>query len=376
MLDNFKQNRRGCRPPPLDQYGVIMIEEVKTYSNVDELDECVSERETRSQWIILGLVVVLTITFILCLFIGPSSITWTDVLDVFNGNGTWTSHYIVYNLRIPRSACAALVGAGLAIAGMAMQAMFKNPMASPSVLGLSSGASFGASMALAFGIGAFAGAFAVPAMAFIFCLITMLLVYSIAMTRYGTPVTLLLLSGIAVGAFFNGLTSFVQYLVEPDVLQSVVYWTMGSFNRCTWDSLKIGFLIIGFGIALILLRVKELNLISLGEEQAESLGVNIRQTRLMLLVGTSLTVGGCVAISGSIGFVGLIIPHVCRAICGPNHKLLAPLCILSGAIFMMLMDLISKTITSSELPVGILTALLGAPFFVYIMRKKKNEIWG
>ncbi len=354
-----------------------MTIEQDDYAKKEKLSKDLLKKNERSQWAILALILGVVLTFVLCMFIGPSSLTWSDILNSLQGKGTWTSDYILYNIRIPRSACVAFVGAGLSIAGMAMQAMFKNPMASPSVLGLSSGASFGASLAIAFGIGGFLGSFTVPVMAFIFCFITMFLVYSLAVTRYGTPITLLLLSGVAVGAFFSGLTSLVQYLVEPDILQGVVYWTMGSFNRCTWDSLKLGAVVIGAGIVMICLCLKELNLISLGEEQAESLGVNIRKTRILLLIGTSLTVGGCVAISGAIGFVGLIIPHICRALCGPNHIYLAPMCILSGAIFLMIMDLIAKSITiTGELPIGILTSLLGAPFFVYIMRKKKNEIWG
>jgi iron complex transport system permease protein len=278
---------------------------------------------------------------------------------------------------MPRTACAAVVGAGLSIAGMAMQAMFKNPMASPSILGLSSGASFGACLVLAFGVGGFIGTYAVPTMAFIFCFITMFLVYGLATTKYGVPTVLLLLSGVAVGAFFSGLTSFIQYIVNSDTLSGIVYWTMGSFGRCGWDSFQIALVTIGAGAGLILFCAKELNLISLGEEQATTLGVNIRRVRWTLLIGTSLAVGGSVAICGVIGFVGLIIPHVFRSVGGPNHYTLAPLCILGGGIFMMVMDVTSKTIMSAgEIPVGVLTALLGAPFFIYIMRKHKNDIWG
>lgn len=354
-----------------------MIDEHKTYESSEELGETLKRKEERAQWIILGLIVCILAIYVACLFIGPSSITYKQVIDSLTGNGTWGSDYIVFQLRMSRTACAALVGAGLSVAGMAMQAMFRNPMASPSILGLSSGASFGASIAIAFGLGGFIGTFSVPFMAFVFCFITMILVYGLAMTRHGTPTILLLLSGVAVGAFFSGLTSFIQYIVEPDILQGVVYWTMGSFNRCTWDSFIIGLIVIGAGIAMICLCIRELNLISLGEDQAESLGVNIRRTRILLLIGTALTVGGSVAISGVIGFVGLIIPHMCRAMGGPNHTLLTPLCILTGAIFMMLMDAVAKSIAfTGELPVGILTSLLGAPFFVYIMRKKKNELWG
>lgn len=347
------------------------------YDSADDLGKDMSATESRALYTILLLLVSLVVVYVVCLFVGQSTMTAQDVIDTLLGGGTWGTHYNVFTLRMPRIACAAIVGAGLSVAGMAMQAMFKNPMASPSILGLSSGASFGASLAIAFGFGAFAGSFSVPIMSFVFCFITLMLVYGLAVTRYGTPVTLLLLSGVAVGALFSGMTSFIQYIVEPDVLQGVVYWTMGSFNRCHWDSFWIALIVVGAGVALICLCVRELNLISLGEEQAKMLGVNIRRTRIMLLLGTSLAVGGSVAVSGAIGFVGLIIPHVCRAIGGPNHKFMAPLCILAGAVFMMIMDAVSNSITSTGvLPVGILTSMLGAPFFIYIMRKKKNEIWG
>ena len=347
------------------------------YDSADLLEEDISRMEGRAYWAIVLLVVALAVTYVACLFVGQSSMTAKDVIDTLLGGGSWGDHYNVFVLRMPRIACAAIVGAGLSVAGMAMQAMFKNPMASPSILGLSSGASFGASLAIAFGFGAFAGSFSIPIMAFVFCFLTLLMVYGLAVTRYGTPVTLLLLSGVAVGAFFGGMTSFIQYVVEPDILQGVVYWTMGSFNRCYWDSFWIVLIVVGIGVAMICTRLRELNLISLGEDQAQTLGVNVKRTRIILLIGTSLAVGGSVAVSGTIGFVGLIIPHICRAIGGPNHKFMAPLCILAGAVFMMIMDAVSNSISfTGVLPVGILTSLLGAPFFVYIMRKRKNEIWG
>ncbi|AMK14211.1 iron ABC transporter permease protein [methanogenic archaeon mixed culture ISO4-G1] len=335
------------------------------------------KRDERSFLIMVTLCISIVVLFVVCLMFGAASYTIEDVLAVFRGEGDWGITYIVYNLRIPREICALVVGAGLSIAGVGMQAMFRNPMASPSVLGLSSGASFGACLALAFGIGSFLGGYPVPIMAFIFCFVTMFLVYGLATTRYGTPVTLLLLSGIAVGALFSGMTSFVEYIVESDVLQGIVFWTMGGFSRCFWSQVSMGCPIIILGILMIAVCHRELNLISLGEEQAESLGVNIRRTRFMLLIGTSLAVGGSVAISGVIGFVGLIIPHVCRALCGPNHKMLIPMSILVGAVFMILMDTLAKTIMApAEMPVGILTSLLGAPFFIYIMRKKRAEFWG
>ena len=337
----------------------------------------IEKKEKRAIWIILALIIAIMVAFVLCLLAGAARYSVSQIIDVLFSRGTWGATYVIKEIRIPREICALVVGAGLSVSGMAMQAMFRNPMASPSVLGLSSGASFGACLALAFGVGSFLGGYPVAMMAFIFCFLTMFLVYGLATTRFGTPTTLLLLSGIAVSALFSGLTSLIQYLVEPDVLQGIVFWTMGSFSRCLWTQVEMGLPVIIVGIIMIAFCSKELNLISLGEEQAKSLGVNIRRTRFLLLIGTSLAVGGSVAICGVIGFVGLIIPHVCRALCGPNHKILIPMCIFTGALFMLIMDTLAKSIIApQELPVGVLTSLLGAPFFIYIMRKRKNEFWG
>lgn len=325
---------------------------------------------------VLGLSAVLV--YIACLFLGTVGLSFGDVIDVFRGRASWSDEYIVETLRMPRVACAAIVGAGLSIAGMAMQALFRNPMASPSVLGLSSGASFGACLALGLGIGGFMGTFGVSAMAFIFCFITILLVYGLASTRHGVPTVLLLLSGIAVGTLFSGLSALIQYFVDKDALANIVYWTMGSFGKCTWTSVWIALVTVGAGVFIIAYCSRELNLLSLGEEQARSLGINLRRTRTAILVGTALAVGGSVAISGVIGFVGLIIPHICRAVMGPNHVYLWPVCCLAGALFLMIMDLASRLVAMStgSIPVGILTSLIGAPFFIYIMRKKKDELWG
>ncbi len=339
-----------------------------------EIAENQKKKEEKVLFITLVLIICTIVGFFVSLLVGSNSYPPETMIDTILGKGTWGSYFVLHNLRIPRSLCVIAVGAGLSIAGVAMQSLFKNPMASPSILGLSSGASFGASLSIAFGIGAIFGSLSTPIMAFVFCMITMLLVYGLSVTRYGTPVTLLLLSGVAVGAFFSGMTSFIQYVVEPDILQGVVYWTLGSFSRSSWTSVYYGIPTIIIGIIMIAMCHKELNLISLGEEQAKTLGINIRRTRILLLIGTSLCVGGAVAIAGVIGFVGLIIPHVCRAMVGPNHSILIIVSIFTGAIFMLIMDCICRYL--GEIPVGVLTSLLGAPFFIYIMRKKKSEFWG
>ncbi|MCQ2069676.1 MAG: iron ABC transporter permease [archaeon] len=342
----------------------------------NDLDEIVRQKRSKSIFVIIFLIII-TATICFCsIFVGYADISPREVIEVWMGKGNWQNTYIVEQIRMPRIACSAVVGAGLAVAGMAMQALFKNPLASPSVLGISSGAAFGANLAIAFGIGAFFGSYSVSVMAFICCFITLLVVFAIATTRHGTTTILLLLAGVAVGSFFGGMTSFLQYFVDDaDVLQSMVYWSMGSFAKCDWLDFKVSLIIVGVGVAVIMLRSKELNLLTLGDEQAKALGVNIPLTRTLVLLADALIVGGCVAISGTIGFVGLIIPHIFRTLVGPNHSYLGIICVFAGAIFMMVMDIIARNSMATEVPIGVLTSLLGAPFFVYIMRKKRNEIW-
>jgi len=322
-------------------------------------------------------VIAVAVSFIVAMYVGPSGFSVAEIFSLLTGNGNSSDVHVVQNIRLPRILCCAIVGAALSVSGLAMQGLFRNPMASPSVLGVSSGAAFGASLAMGFGIGAVFGSYAVPVMAFIFCFGTMFLVYLLARTSGGVSIAMLLLAGIAVGAFFNGMVSMIQYMVDERTLPGIVYWLMGSFERCGWSSFQLALLPITVGIVLIWLRSNELNLISLGEEQAENLGVNVKATRIILLVGASLAVAGAVSISGIIGFVGLIIPHIFRMIVGPNHKILLPLCVIGGAAFLMVMDAVSRFVISpNELPIGILTALLGAPFFIYIMRTKRKFMMG
>ncbi len=346
-------------------------------SSFDDLDTYRRKARRRSALVIASVIATFIISFFLCICLGNYTISVSDVLAAIMGNGDPGSVNIVQNVRLPRVVCAAMVGAALSVAGLAMQSLFKNPMASPSVLGISHGASFGASIAIAFGFGAAAlGSFATPVMAFVMCFATMLLVYVIARTKYGISTVTLLLAGIAVGAFFSGLVSLIQYIADEDALAEIVYWTMGSFNKITnWEPFYLSLVPITAGILGLALIYRELNLISAGEEQAANMGVNVNRMRIVAIVCTSLCVAGSVSVAGTIGFVGLIVPHMLRMIAGPNHKLLVPLCMFGGAAFLMLMDTISKVGFDTPLPVGILTSILGAPFFIYILKTRKKEIW-
>jgi len=351
----------------------------------DSQIESIFRRSNKRKAIVISLsLVILILTILIAISVGTMRMSLREVIDVLFFGRTYVdgpfgpvdAHNIVFNLRLPRVLCAAFIGAALAIAGASLQGLFRNPMASPSVIGISNGAAFGACLAMVLGFSLASGTLAIPSMAFIFSFITLFLVYFMARTKLGVPITMLLLSGIAIGAFFSGLVSLLQYVSPEQQLGGVVFWLMGSIAQCGWTQFQIIILPILIGSIILIFFSKDLNLLSLGDDQAKSLGVNVERTRIIMLCATSLVVAGAVSVSGVIGFVGLIVPHIFRMLLGPDHRLLLPSSLIGGAIFLVIIDTISRTIIPGELPVGIITALLGAPFFLYILRTRKKEVWG
>ncbi len=337
------------------------------------------QRAKYARWsaIVVSLIGALLVTIVVSLSIGVVSIPFDQVISILMGGGSERDSFIIWNLRLPRVLLGAIVGASLAVAGAAMQGLFRNPMASPSVIGISAGAAFGASLALVLGVSWASGAFAIPAMAFLFGFLTLFLVYAVSRDRRGyVPVETLLLAGIAIGALFNALVSALQYFAG-DQLSGVVFWLMGGLNNATWDQVVISLPMVIAGCAIILVLARELNAIMVGEEQAGNLGINVNRVRMLLLLAASLVTAIAVSVAGTIGFVGLIIPHVLRILVGPDHRVLLPSSIIGGAIFMIATDTMARTIISpAELPVGIITSLLGAPFFIYLlMARKKSMGW-
>lgn len=337
------------------------------------------QRYKVARWTIILAILVLAlfVTIVACLSIGVISIPLNQVITVLLGGGSETERFVIINLRLPRIILAAIVGASLAIAGATMQGLFRNPMASPSVLGISSGAAFGASLAIVLGISWTSGAFAIPAMAFIFSFVTLFLVYAVSRNRSGyVPVETLLLAGIAIGSLFSALVSAMQYFAG-DQLSGVVFWMMGGLDEATWDQVLISITPVILGASVIMVLSRDLNAMMVGEEQAGNLGINVNQVRLVLLLAASLVTAMAVSVSGVIGFVGLIIPHVVRILVGPDHRILLPASVISGALFLILTDTLARTIIApAELPVGIITSLLGAPFFIYLlMSRKKSMGW-
>lgn len=279
--------------------------------------------------------------------------------------------FVVFNVRIPRIILAAMVGAGLSISGSALQGTFQNPLVSPDLLGVSSGAGFGAALGILLtgGLG-----LSTPILSLALGLTSVILVFFLAGSKNGTGTLSVVLGGIIVSSIFSALISLIKYVADSsETLPAITFWQMGSFANATYRDIGIASIPVMGGIAgLYLLRWK-INLLSLGDEDCFTLGINPNATRWLVILFATLTTAGSVTVSGVIGWVGLVIPHICRRLVGVNHGHLLPASCLTGAIFMILVDTAARNLTSAEIPIGILTALIGAPFFAFIYNRSRKE---
>jgi len=324
------------------------------------------------------LLVTLFLTLFFALMVGPVNIPPLTIFQIlFNiSPASWPPGYatIVIDIRLPRILLGALVGSALAVAGTTMQAIFRNPMASPYILGISSGAAFGAALAFVLGLNILLGISAVTLLAFLFTLLTTYLVYTIAKGGERTSVETLLLTGIAVGSFFSALVSLLMY-ISGEKLSTIWFWLMGGLWASDWNKLLFITPMIIFGIVALSLVSLHLNLLLMGEETALNLGLEVETFKKIIIILASLITAAAVSVCGIIGFIGLIIPHMMRILVGPDHRILLPSSCLVGAIFLVWVDTLARTIIAPvELPVGIITALFGAPFFLYLLRKRKKMI--
>jgi iron complex transport system permease protein len=285
----------------------------------------------------------------------------------FNFLGNPLDQKIILDYRLPRTLLSMLVGAGLAAAGCSLQAIFRNPLADPYILGVSSGASVGAAFVILLGI---ASTINIMFAAFAFAILTSWVVYRIGKTEAGIPVYSMLLAGVAMAAFLTGLTSLLIYISAFDMYK-IVFWIMGGFWTANWLKVQVVVLPIIASSLYLILSSWNLNAILLGEEHAISVGIDVEGFKRRVIATSSLLTSSAVSVSGVIGFVGLITPHAMRLLVGENNRTLLPASLLAGAAFMPFVDLVSRTITSGEVPVGIITALLGAPFFLYLLRRSR-----
>ncbi len=297
-------------------------------------------------------------------------------LGVALSPGDWSlsQQQIVWRVRMPRVLLAALAGSGLALVGVAMQAMVRNPLADPYLLGVSSGASVGAVLVLALGALAFAGELALPLGAFGGALIACTAVYFLAMSGGRLLASRLILGGVAIAYCLGGLTSLIVMTSgQRDLANSVLVWTMGSLAGARWDDLGLPALLLLAGIALLLAQARTLNALLAGEETAATLGVDTTRTRRWMFVLVSLVTGVLVALTGPIGFVGLVVPHVARMLVGAEHRRVLPVSALVGAIFLVWVDVVSRvSFAPAELPVGVITSLIGGPFFVWMLYQRRT----
>ncbi len=279
---------------------------------------------------------------------------------------------VIFEVRLPRILTSATVGAGLAVSGAVFQGILLNPLADPYTLGVSAGAAFGASCALLFGFSLF-GPYTVPVFAFISACATLFFVIYLSSTAGGISSNNLILSGVIVTAILSAAISFLKYLAQEKV-SIIIFWLLGSFASSTWLDFGLTLILLIIGQSIFIYYARDLNIICLGSRSASSLGINAARTRIVLLVSGSLLAAACVSVSGIIGFIGLLVPHMMRFLVGPDHTRLLPLSLLGGATLLAGADTITRAVLPSEVPIGVLTALIGGPFFCYIFRKRQTAI--
>ena len=311
-------------------------------------------------WLLL-LAVVLAAAMLGCSMLGVVHFGWDEM---------WQSS-IFWNLRAPRIVLSVLVGAALSVCGAAYQSVFRNPLTDPYVLGISSGASVGAAVAMLLGLEAYM--LGVGACALVTGLLTIVVIYRIASIGNRMHTTTLLLTGVCITFLMSAVISFIMVL-RQDKMDSIIFWTMGSFASASWTEVAIVAPVVAVGIGIVLYYSRDLNLLLAGSETARSLGVEVERVKRVLLLSTTLMVAFCVATCGVIGFVGLVVPHCLRLVLGPDNRRIVPCAIFAGGLFMLLCDTLARTLLMpAELPVGSLTALAGAPLFIYLLYKNKKR---
>ncbi len=335
-------------------------------------------------WVPL-LLAILLVTVLVSVSVGSANIDLKTVFLILLSkipligdrmDETWkaSTETIVWNIRMPRIVLAILVGAALALAGAIYQGVLRNPLADPFILGVSSGSALGAALVMLFGIEILLfGKWTLPVVAFLSGLLTLFIVYVLAKVNRRMQMETLILAGVVVQAFISSMLSLIMALAD-EKMQSILYWMMGSLALTDWSYNGVILPIVLIASVIAVLLAREINILGLGEETAHYSGVSVKKIRIVLLIVASLLTGAAVSVSGTIGFVGLVIPHIIRLAFGSDYRLILPLSVIGGAIFLVSADTIARTILEPrELPIGVITAILGAPFFGYLLRKRKSN---
>ena len=322
-------------------------------------------------------------TALVSLSLGPVNITAGRVASIvlsyagldFAAFGR-TEQLVIEQIRLPRVVVGALVGMALGVAGATMQGLFRNPMADPGIIGVSAGGAVGAVAAIATGM---TGLFflALPVFAFVGAMGASFLVYGIAAVGGRFSIATLLLAGVAVNAFLGAVVSAIIILLPDNgALREILFWLAGGLDSRSWDHVRISAPLVLAGTALIIVMARDLNLLTLGDDEARSMGIRVDAARVSLLAAAALVTGAAVAVSGTIAFVGLVTPHILRLVIGPDHRVLIPMSALGGAAFVILADTVARVVIQpAELRVSIITAFVGAPFFIFLLIKNKRQVY-
>lgn len=332
------------------------------------------EQSKRNTFVVLGLGILLIFLIIISFQLGRYPIPAKEVLGIalskiYPIEQFWMDRVemVLINIRLPRIILACLVGCCLSAAGAAYQGVFQNPMAAPDILGASAGAAFGAALAIL----NYGSSFMITVSAFFFSLLTVTLVYLISKKVKGKSILGLILSGIIVSSLFSAATSFIKLVADPtDQLPAITYWLMGSLAGAKISDIKFAIIPMAIGLVPLLLLRWRLNVLTMGDDEARTMGVNANQIRFIVIICATLTTAASVSVSGMIGWVGLVIPHLARRLVGNNYNHLMPASILFGAIFLLLVDDVARNLLTTEIPLGILTAFIGAPFFIYLITRE------
>lgn len=334
---------------------------------------------------IIGLMVTVMVVVAIATTIGSVEVPFLTTLKIvlsrlpfidFTPDWSSSTETIILSIRMPRIILAGLIGAALATAGATYQGLFRNPLADPYLIGAAQGAALGAVIGFLLPIQFETMGFGViPILAFSGAIISVAVVYILARVGKTVPVTTLILAGVAMGALWGSIYSYL-IITAGDKIHGIIFWVMGSFSLSEWSEVLTVLPYIAVGIIIILLYSRSLNVMQLDEEQAKQLGINVERTKLILLAASTLITAAAVSFVGTIGFVGIIVPHAVRLIWGPDHRFLLPLCVLSGAIYMIAADVLARTVMApTEIPIGIITAVCGVPFFLYLLRRRKGIVY-
>ncbi len=313
------------------------------------------------------------------LFLGRYPLTPENILGVLwhgiTGGGSEPEAVhstLVWTIRLPRAILGSLVGASLAVSGTALQGLFRNPLVSSGMLGVSSGAGFGAALAIIF----FNFMPAIYVSSFLFGIIAVVLAYTIGRIYNTTPAIMLVLGGVIVSSVFAALLSLAKYVADPyEDLPSIVFWLMGSLASASYRAIMVAAVPMALGMGGVFLARWRINVLSMGDREARSLGIDTRKNRFLVIAAATLATAGAVSVAGVIGWVGLVIPHIGRIIAGNDNRVLVPVSMSLGACFLVIIDNLGRIITGGEIPLSILTALVGGPFFVYLLKKTKGGNW-